>query len=60
LMGKDTRKALWDSPYIGWARGTAHYGEPNPEMVGLRAKMLGVRRMTGLAGAYRKFTEKDW
>ncbi|MBO4304130.1 MAG: hypothetical protein J6A21_06050 [Lentisphaeria bacterium] len=60
LMGKDTRKALWDSPYIGWARGTAHYGEPNPDMVGLRAKMLGVRRMTGLAGAYRKFTEKDW
>ena len=60
LMGKDTRKALWDSPYIGWTRGAYHYGEPNPDMIGLRAKMLGIRRMTALAGCYPELTEKDW
>lgn len=57
LMGKDTRKAGWESPYIGWARQGTHYGIPSLEFEGTRAKMLGIRRMTGLEG---KYTEKDW
>lgn len=60
LMGKDTRKAGFDSPYIGWSRGTAHYGSNSTELQGLRAKMLGVRRLTNLDSAFRKMTEKDW
>ncbi|MBR2905601.1 MAG: hypothetical protein IKC08_06850, partial [Lentisphaeria bacterium] len=60
LMGKDTRKAGFDSPYIGWARGTAHYGSDCVDLQGSRAKMLGVRRLTNLDSAFRKMTEKDW
>ncbi len=60
LMGKDTRKAGFDSPYIGWARGTAHYGSNSTELQGLRAKMLGVRRLTNLDSSFRQMTEKDW
>ena len=68
LMGKDTRRALWDSPYIGWSRGYVHYGSNTPETEGLRARMLGVRRTTGLhQGFYKvvngkrvRIPEKEW
>ncbi|GEM_PF-1196940 len=61
LMGKDTRQASWDSPYIGWAFGSAHYGDGSIPLNGSRYRMLGVRYLQGLdsySGA--KYTEKDW
>ncbi|MFA6929739.1 MAG: hypothetical protein WCT05_05385, partial [Lentisphaeria bacterium] len=61
LMGKDTRRAGYDSPYIGWAFGYAHYGDGDLDLNGLRSRMLGVRRLTGLSSyTGHSHTEKDY
>lgn len=61
LMGKDTRRAGYESPYTGWAFGNAHYGDGSLELNGLRYRMLGLHRLTSLDSySGKKFTEKDW
>jgi hypothetical protein len=44
-LGKDTRKAGYESPYAGWWF-TAHYGVRSPEIAGPLLYKAGVRKIT--------------
>lgn len=46
LLGKDTRKAGYESPYMSWWFGFAHLGSPDPNIGGPILLKMGVRRTT--------------
>ncbi len=58
LLGPDTRRAGYESPYTGWAWSGAHYTDGRPEVVGLCLKKAGVRRALHWSDN-RNLTEKD-
>ncbi len=61
LLDTDTRHAGYDSPYLGWCFGHAHYG-PHLERktyCDLLYKM-GLRRVFGFSNYYRDLSEKDF
>jgi len=59
LLGPDTRRAGYESPYLGWVWNGAHYTDGRLEVSGLLMKKAGIRRALGLSNS-RKPTEKDW
>ena len=61
LLDTDTRRAGYDSPYLAWCFGSAHYW-PRLERetyCDLLYK-LGSRRVFGLSNHYRDLTEKEF
>ncbi len=60
LLGPDTRRAGYESPYMGWAWNGAHYSDRRPEVFALRMKKAGIHRAQGLSLNKQLLTEKDW
>jgi len=65
LLGPDTREAGFESSYLGWTHGPAHYGEGNAETCAELAMKAGIRRMYGLSNKFfsnkfSKYTERDY
>ena len=57
LLGKDTRKAGYDSPYAGWWF-TSHHGTSSPDIAGPLLHKAGIRKIT-THGMGRR-TEEDF
>ena len=57
LLGKDTRKAGYDSPYGTWWFAGAHYGVSDPKIAGPMLFKAGLRKTTF---GWGKYSEKDF
>lgn len=60
LLGPDTRRAGYESPYLGWVWTGAHYTDRRLEVNGLQMKKAGIRRALGVSNGRKPTTEKDW
>ncbi len=57
ILGKDTRRAGYDSPYMGWWF-TSHYGVSSPDIGGPLLHKAGIRKIT--THGMGKRTERDF
>ncbi len=57
LLGKDTRKAEYDSPFGTWWFNGCHYGTDDPKIAGPMLFKAGLRKTTFL---WTKQSEKDF